>query len=350
MEVVQKCWEVPVNANNKARVLHVKLARLDKALKRWSKERLALIKQESTDASSTVMHLDQEQDTRQLTDEEIQQRGCKGDDLGIGTSCNPKDQVVTMFTIDLDQGRRRQHKTVPPISLCEKKKELHPCSSPSWCNLHHSRVGTTQLLQRATGDNNARRVHTCLEQLTATTTWCSSAGQHGPRRRNPHGNNSNAGRKKNPGPDGYIGSFYKACWHTIKFDLVGAIHHLFDLRTDAWELLNSANVTLIAKKDEAETCMDYRPISLMYSVTKIIGKVLAIHLSSHLNQLVSPCQSTFIRGRRIQDNFQFIQGATRHFQHTKTPMLLLKLDIAKAFDNAREYMLEVMEQLGFGQR
>jgi hypothetical protein len=96
--------------------------------------------------------------------------------------------------------------------------------------------------------------------------------------------------------------------------------------------------------------MDYRPISLMYSVTKIIGKVLAIHLSSHLNQLVSPCQSTFIRGRRIQDNFQFIQGATRHFQHTKTPMLLLKLDIAKAFDNAREYMLEVMEQLGFGQR
>lgn len=138
MEVVQKCWEVPVNANNKARVLHVKLARLDKALKRWSKERLALIKQESTDASSTVMHLDQEQDTRQLTDEEIQQRGCKGDDLGIGTSCNPKDQVVTMFTIDLDQGRRRQHKTVPFTGKCKKKKELHPGATIPRNHLHHT--------------------------------------------------------------------------------------------------------------------------------------------------------------------------------------------------------------------
>jgi hypothetical protein len=32
-------------------------------------------------------------------------------------------------------------------------------------------------------------------------------------------------------------------------------------------------------------------------------------------------------------------------------MLLVKLDIAKAFDSIRwEYMLELMEQLGFGQR
>jgi hypothetical protein len=32
-------------------------------------------------------------------------------------------------------------------------------------------------------------------------------------------------------------------------------------------------------------------------------------------------------------------------------MLLLKFDIVKAFDNVRwEYLLELMEQLGFGQR
>ena len=32
-------------------------------------------------------------------------------------------------------------------------------------------------------------------------------------------------------------------------------------------------------------------------------------------------------------------------------MLFMKLDIAKAFDNVRwEYMLEIMERLGFGQR
>jgi retron-type reverse transcriptase len=62
-------------------------------------------------------------------------------------------------------------------------------------------------------------------------------------------------------------------------------------------------------------------------------------------------QSAFIKGRSIHDNFQYVKGAANHFHNAKTPMLLLKLDIAKAFDNIRwEYLLEVMQQLGFGQR
>jgi hypothetical protein len=108
---------------------------------------------------------------------------------------------------------------------------------------------------------------------------------------------------------------------------------------------------LIAKKDGAKAVADYRPISLMHSAAKILGKVLATRLASHLNKIVSASQSAFIRGRSIQDNFRYIQGAIKHFHRSKSPMLLLKLDIAKAFDNVRwEYMLEIMEQLGFGQR
>jgi hypothetical protein len=67
-------WEVPVNSLNMARVLHIKLAELAKTLKKWSRERLAMLKQETTEASQTVLHLDQQQDTRQLTDDEILQR------------------------------------------------------------------------------------------------------------------------------------------------------------------------------------------------------------------------------------------------------------------------------------
>jgi hypothetical protein len=51
------------------------------------------------------------------------------------------------------------------------------------------------------------------------------------------------------------------CCHVIKADLVQAIKQIFEVRADAWELLNSANVTLIAKKDGAETVGDYRPIN-----------------------------------------------------------------------------------------
>ena len=89
----------------------------------------------------------------------------------------------------------------------------------------------------------------------------------------------------------------------------------------------------------------------MHSVAKILGKVLANRLAPHLNDMVSRSQSAFIKGRSIHDNFQYIHGAVNHFYKTKTPMLFMKLDIAKAFDNVSlEYMLEVLERLGFGQR
>ena len=111
------------------------------------------------------------------------------------------------------------------------------------------------------------------------------------------------------------------------------------------------NIVLLPKKDNPEEIVDYRPISLKHSVAKILGKVLVNRLAPHINDMVSRGQSAFIKGRSIHDNFQYIHGAVNHFHSTKTPMLFMKLDIAKAFDNIRwEYMLEVLERLGFGQR
>jgi hypothetical protein len=62
------------------------------------------------------------------------------------------------------------------------------------------------------------------------------------------------------------------------------------------------------EKDDAMSLADFRPISLVQSVAKILTKVLANRLAPHLATLVSPCQSAFIKGRNIQDNFQYIQG------------------------------------------
>jgi hypothetical protein len=55
----------------------------------------------------------------------------------------------------------------------------------------------------------------------------------------------------------------------------------------------------------------------------------------HLDKLISHSQSAFIKGRSIQDNFQYIKDVVNHFHQAKTPMLLLKLDIVKFFDNVR---------------
>jgi hypothetical protein len=128
-----------------------------------------------------------------------------------------------------------------------------------------------------------------------------------------------------------------------------AIHQLYNLRASHWNLLNPANVILILKKGVI-TAADYRLISLMHSMAKIMGKLLANRLSLHLNNLISHSQTAFIKGRSILDNFQYMQGAVNHFHRSKTPMLFLNLDVTKAFDSIRwDYMLETLQRLGFGQ-
>jgi hypothetical protein len=86
-------------------------------------------------------------------------------------------------------------------------------------------------------------------------------------------------------------------------------------------------------KDGAQDISDFCPISVMHSVAKLMEKVLANRLAPLLDSLVFHSQSMFIKGRSIQDNFQYIYGAVRPFHQAKTLMLFLKLHIVKAFAN-----------------
>lgn len=59
--------------------------------------------------------------------------------------------------------------------------------------------------------------------------------------------------------------------------------------------LNSANIALIPKKDGAEDISDFRPISMIHAVAKLIAKILATRLAPHMNAIVSTAQSAFIK-------------------------------------------------------
>ena len=78
---------------------------------------------------------------------------------------------------------------------------------------------------------------------------------------------------------------------------------------------------------------DYRPISLIHSLSKIISKCLACRLAQVLGQLVAANQSTFIKGRCIQDNFRAVRLSCKVLHAARLPSILLKIDIAKAFDS-----------------
>jgi hypothetical protein len=100
---------------------------------------------------------------------------------------------------------------------------------------------------------------------------------------------------KAPDPDGYTGAFYKSCWGIIKGDVMSVIDLLGGLHAENFHWLNSANIVLLPKKEGAEEISDFRPISLIHGIAKLISKMLALRLGPFMNELVSNAQSAFIK-------------------------------------------------------
>jgi hypothetical protein len=107
-------------------------------------------------------------------------------------------------------------------------------------------------------------------------------------------------------------------------------------------LFNEANIVLLPKKQDAMTLAEYRPISLINNLIKIITKILANRLSPFMNNLVSYAQNAFIRKRCIHDNFLYAQRVIQLLHRNKKLALFIKLDISKAFDSIEwSFLLEV---------
>jgi hypothetical protein len=157
--------------------------------------------------------------------------------------------------------------------------------------------------------------------------------------------------EKAPGPDGFTGDFFKKCWMIIKDDLVKALKQLHCLRGNKWNLLNTAHIVMLPKKENAENASDFRPMSVMHSVAKIVCKVLATRLGPELKSMVSNNQSAFIKTRSIHDNFLYVKNVVKDAHKKKKSLLFIRLDIAKAFDSVHwSYILEVLRGFGFGNR
>jgi hypothetical protein len=156
---------------------------------------------------------------------------------------------------------------------------------------------------------------------------------------------------KAPGPDGYIGAFFRSAWTVIKGDVMAVVNFFYQQQDQHLKQLNSAHMVLLPKKQDASTIRDYHPISLTHSIAKLLSKLLANRLAPHLQDLVSRQQSAFIKKRNIQDNFLFTQNLIKALHKAKSPTLFLKLDIAKAFGSVRwDFLLEVLQQMGFDSR
>jgi len=156
---------------------------------------------------------------------------------------------------------------------------------------------------------------------------------------------------KAPGPDGYTSEFLRACWPIIKSDICAAFDKLFSMNGRGFHNLNEALLILLPKTADASSLTDFRPISLIHIVAKLFAKVLSLRLAPRMGEIVSANQSAFIAERCTHDNFLLVQQTARLLHNLKASRLVLKLDIAKAFDTVSwPFLMESQAHLGFGRR
>ncbi|VFQ88342.1 unnamed protein product [Cuscuta campestris] len=88
------------------------------------------------------------------------------------------------------------------------------------------------------------------------------------------------------GPDGFNGHFYKTCWEQIKVDCTKAVQEFF-LGIPIPKMCAQTTIILIPKKENSQSCEDYRPICLSNFCCNIFSKILSQRLSSILPRLIS---------------------------------------------------------------
>ncbi|XP_050222663.1 uncharacterized protein LOC126672753 [Mercurialis annua] len=160
---------------------------------------------------------------------------------------------------------------------------------------------------------------------------------------------SSLNERKAPGPDGFNFFFYRRAWSIMKAEILD-MFSTFHSSSSLPKGINTSFMVLIPKVIGSSNIKDFRPISLVNGLYKLLSKTLSLRLAPLLSSLVSESQHAFLKGRSILECSMIANELIHLANRRKEKLLVLKLDFQKAFDTIDwMYLLTVMRCMGFPQ-
>ncbi|GKV45171.1 hypothetical protein SLEP1_g52281 [Rubroshorea leprosula] len=349
MEVIKKAWNSTAPKGWKGFKLKEKLKRAKNALKEWSGKYMADTDCKIKEAERVIAIVDEKGEDGTLTAEDIEIR--KGCFIELWRNLRIKESMWqqkarkmwlkegdanTKFFHSCVKGRWRRNEI---ISIQINNKQLRGVAEiREEVASYFQGLFTEEKWQRPRldGINFNQLSQTDSESLTAVffeeeiknAVWdCDSS--------------------KSPGPDGFNFRFIKVMWEDIKHDIISFAQEFHE----SGKLVRGSNasfIVLIPKVENPQRIEEYRPISLIGVMYKIIAKLLANRLRKVLDKVIGEQQMAFIGGRQLMDSVVIANEVIDEAKRKNTKSFIFKVDFEKAYDKVSWDFIEYMfGRMGF---
>ena len=157
-----------------------------------------------------------------------------------------------------------------------------------------------------------------------------------------------ANTKSAPGIDGLSTEFILKYWKVFRVPLHRYANICF-LKGELSATFKSANIRLIPKKGSPANIKNWRPISLLSNLYKILSRALNNRLKKPTDRITSRAQKGFTNSRYLQEVLINVTEFIGHCKANDKSGLILSIDYSKAFDSLSiNFLRECYNFFGFG--
>ncbi|GKV51190.1 hypothetical protein SLEP1_g57860 [Rubroshorea leprosula] len=348
-ELIREVWSKAEIEGWAGYRLKEKMKLTKEALRKWSKDSTLDIERKISNAAAEIDWIDRKGEQEQLTEEEIKKR--REATITLWENMKRKESMIqqksrktwlahgdanTKFFHKCVKGRWRRNEMssihINGVQLKEAsriKDELAGFFEEMFKEKQRVRpkLGGVSFKQISQEDNDFIIGPFSESEIKAAVWECDSS--------------------KALGPDGFNFKFIKCEWELIKDDVIRFLQE-FHKNSKMVRGLNTSFIVLVPKSNNPQKIEEYRPISLIGVMYKILSKLLANRLKKVLHQVVGEQQTAFLSGRQLMDGVLIANEVIDEAKKKKRKTIMFKIDFEKAYDKVSwEFLEYMMQRMGF---